>query len=227
MRRQELHPRTAVINKTQKNKSKKARFDALLWLAATFPQAFDNSLYIRPLKTGIMEDILLHADKAAEVGISKSKLREALVLFTRRIDYLTCLKAREMRVDLQGEPVSQVTEEDAEKATIKIKKRVEKSARNARKNLAGKTPSHYSIKPSSSTSQNNFQAQPQNAQDFMPSYPERAPAFSAQTAAVQGARTATVMVKKTTRQFDPDAVARLKEKLGLSRRAESEKETVE
>nr|WP_253664881.1 ProQ/FinO family protein [Legionella micdadei] len=144
MRRQELHPRTAVINKTQKNKSKKARNEALSWLAVTFPQVFDNSLRIRPLKTGIMHDILAYADKAQEAGISKSKLREAVVLFTRRIDYLTCLKAREMRIDLDGNPVAMVTEEEAERAAVKIKKRVEKSARNARKNLLSKVPNQSS-----------------------------------------------------------------------------------
>ncbi len=126
MRKQELHPRTAVINKSQKNKSKNARSEALAWLAATFPPAFDNTLYISPLKIGIMADILKHADKAAEAGISNSKLREAVVLFTRRLDYLICLKSREMRIDLEGNPVSQVTEEEAECAAQKIKKRVEK-----------------------------------------------------------------------------------------------------
>ena len=222
MRRQELHPRTAVINKVQKNKSKQARNEALLWLAATFPQIFDNTLRIRPLKVGIMDDILAHADKAMEAGISKSKLREAVVLFTRRIDYLTCLKTREMRVDLEGSSVTIVTEEEAEKATAKIKKRVEKSARNARKNLAGKIPSHYSVRPSS---QPNFQA----SQELTPHhYPERAPAFSAQSATSQASRATAVVVKhKTSRQFDPDAVARLKEKLGLSRKIELQKETVE
>ena len=202
MRRQELHPRRAVINKVQKNKSKNARNEALVWLAATFPQVFDNTLCIRPLKAGIMDDILVHADKAAEVGISKSKLREAVVLFTRRIDYLTCLKTREMRVDLNGEPVAVVTEEEAERATIKIKKRVEKSARNARKNLGGKIPSHYNVRPSSTPS--NYQSTPSSGQqEFMPQYPQRAPAFSAQTAAPQTFRASSVVVKhKTSRQFD-------------------------
>ena len=220
MRRQELHPRTAVINKTQKNKSKKARIDALTWLAATFPQAFDNTLCIRPLKAGIMNDILAYADKAEEVGISKSKLREAVVLFTRRIDYLTCLKTREMRVDLEGTPVAQVTEEEAERASLKIKKRIEKSARNARKNLASKAPSPYGLKPS-------IQPKYSSSSEMMSPYPERAPAFSAQNPVAQP-RSASVIVKhKTSRQFDPNAVARLKEKLGLSRKAESQNETVE
>ncbi|WP_028389433.1 ProQ/FinO family protein [Legionella fairfieldensis] len=223
MRRQELHPRTAVINKTQKNKSKKARSEALVWLAATFPQVFDNTLRIRPLKVGIMEDLLLtHADKAAEAGISRSKLREAVVLFTRRIDYLTCLKAREERIDLEGNPVAVVTEEEAERAASKIKKRVEKSARNARKNLAGKIPSHYNVRPSSSSQASYAQ---QGTQEFVSPYPERAPAFSAQNPLSQTTRAASVIVtRKPSRQFDPDAVARLKEKLGLSRKAESQKE---
>lgn len=144
MRKQELHPRTAVINKNQKNKSKKARSDALLWLASNFPAAFDNSLCIRPLKVGIMEDILLHADKAAECGISKSKLREAVVLFTRRLDYLACLKLREIRVDLHGNEVAEVSADEADHAAAKIKKRVEKSVRNARKIMAEKTVSQFS-----------------------------------------------------------------------------------
>ncbi|MBA3537511.1 MAG: ProQ/FinO family protein [Tatlockia sp.] len=221
MRRQELHPRTAVINKTQKNKSKKARSEALSWLAETFPQVFDNTLCIRPLKIGIMDDILAYADKAEADGISRSKLREAVVVFTRRIDYLTCLKAREIRVDLKGESVAPVTEEEAEKASAKIKKRVEKSARNARKNLAGKIPSHYNQKPSSTPT---YQA----SKEFMPNYPERAPAFSSQSAAPQTTRAASVVVKhKAARQFDPDAVARLKEKLGLSRKSEAQEETSE
>lgn len=217
MRRQELHPRTAAINKTQKNKSKQARSEALSWLAEIFPQIFDNSLQIRPLKIGIMDDILAYADKAEAAGISRSKLREAVVVFTRRVDYLACLKAREIRVDLQGNPVAAVTEEEAERASLKIKKRVEKSARNARKNLAGKIPNHYQ-KPTS---------QPVS-QEFTPNYPERAPAFSAQSAAPQPARAASVVVKhKSARQFDPDAVARLKEKLGLSRKVETQEEASE
>ncbi|MBA2657417.1 MAG: ProQ/FinO family protein [Tatlockia sp.] len=218
MRRQELHPRTEVINKTQKNKSKKARCEALTWLAQRFPQVFDNSVCIRPLKVGIMNDILAYAEEAEASGISRSKLREAVVVFTRRIDYLTCLKAREIRVDLNGESVAAVTEEEAERATSKIKKRVEKSARNARKNLAGKLPS-YSQK---STSQGNYSS----VHESLPNYPERAPAFSAQSASPPSPRSSSVVVKhKAARQFDPDAVARLKEKLGLSRKPEKEETT--
>ncbi len=221
MRKQELHPRTAVINKTQKNQSKKARHSALLWLAVNFPAAFDNSLRIRPLKIGIMEDIFLHADKAAEAGISKSKLREAVVLFTRRLDYLACLKLREARIDLQGNEAGEVSAGEAEHAAAKIKKRVEKSIRNARKVMTEKTisqlPASYQVKV------NNQSV----SDDYVPTYPARSYATSSNIA-TPAPRTPAVMVKhKTTRQYDPDAVARLKEKLGLSKTLEDKKETVE
>ncbi|CEG55669.1 ProQ/FinO family protein [Legionella fallonii] len=227
MRRQELHPRTAVINKKQKNKSKKARLDALSWLAVTFPNAFDNSVSISPLKKGIMADIMEYAEQAVQAGISKSKLREAVVLFTRRLDYLTCLKAREMRIDLQGNVVSEVTDEEAEHASVKIKRRVEKSVRNARKILSEKNSNPPTMSPQQGSGY-SFKAsnsQPVSApDDFLPIYPPRSP----QSAPAQPARSAAVVVKhKTTKQFDPDAIARLKEKLGLSRSLEEKKETAE
>ena len=222
MRKQELHPRTAVINKKQKNHAKIARSDALLWLAAKFPHVFDNSVTIQPLKSGIMADILAYADEASADGISKSKLREAVVLFTRRIDYLTCLKAREMRVDLEGNPVTSVTEDEANRAALKIKKRVEKSSKNARKNLVNK-PATYAH-PKTANPKSN-----QPEQDFSPYYPERPPAFSAQnTNTTPATRVSSVLVKhKATRAYDPDAVARLKEKLGLSRKTATSEEAIE
>ncbi len=222
MSRQELHPRTEALNKIQKNKSKKARKDALTWLVTKFPNVFDNSLRIRPLKKGIMQDIIAYADEAKKAGISKSKLREAVVLFTRRIDYLTCLKAREMRIDLEGHSSSDVTEEEAEKAASKIKKRVEKSARNARKNIASKIPNHYQAKVSKPIVHNHHASMDQG-----PRYPERPPAFSQSAMYVtQKPSSASVVVKhKTARHYDPEAVARLKAKLGLShKKADNEKE---
>jgi len=219
MRRQELHPRTAVINKSQKNQSRRIRHDALNWLAITFPEAFDNKTRIRPLKIGIMNDILEHADKACAAGISRSKLREAVVLFTRRIDYLACLKVREMRVDLTGTPVTMVSDDEAEKAAGKIKKRIEKSVRNARKTIAP-TPAYanpgFVKKP-----RQEFEPAPYEPN---PHHFERPPSFSAASSSPTRPTPAVVVRHKTTRQYDPDAVARLKEKLGLSRKVNEENE---
>lgn len=218
MRKQTLHPRTAAINQKQKNQSKKARLEALQWLAATFPKAFDNSLCIQPLNLGIMNDILAEASKTGQATISKSKLREAVVLFTRRIDYLACLKAREMRIDLYGNPVEPVTEEDAQRAAEKIKKRVEKTAKNARKVVPDQQGRPVISKASSQVSSEGVK---HASQGFVPYYPERPPAYSAQNGTGSAARASVVTVTlKQSRPYDRDAVARLKEKLGLSRKQE-------
>lgn len=229
MSKQELHPRTVVINKNQKNQSKKARTDALNWLAKQFPAAFDNSLRIRPLKTGIMDDILDYADQAAESDISKSKLRQAVVLFTRRLDYLACLKSREARIDLNGNEVSIVTEEEAEHAASKIKKRIEKGLRNARKAVGIKVAGHqnnhlanmsYPIKANHQNSQ--------CADEQFPVYPARNSSFTAaQKIQPQSSKPPVLVKHKSSKPYDPDAVARLKEKLGLSRNTDAKVSVLE
>lgn len=210
MSRNTLHPHTAAINHKQKTQAKLARFDALAWLANTFPKAFDNTYSIQPLKVGIMHDVLMHAEQAKLAGISKSKLRQAVVVFTRRIDYLACLKAREMRVDLEGNPVAQVTDEEAENAASKIKRRVEKSAQNARKELMNNMSKAAYSKPTKPC------ATAMHTPSEHHKEPELRSPFSAQPTA---SRTNAVVVKrKSARAFDPNAVARLKEKLGLAQK---------
>lgn len=208
MRPQELHPRTVIINKKQKIQAKKTRNEALIWLAKTFPCAFDNTTSIQPLKLGIMADILAYEEQAKAAGISKSKLREAVVIFARRLDYLTCLKAREMRIDLAGNPVGPVTEEEANRAAEKIKKRIEKSVQNSRKTLTNKPKIDSGV---NSTDYKNYVSDEEAADEDR---------------IIPTTRTASVMIKrKVSRVYDPEAVARLKEKLGLSRK-ELEKETL-
>lgn len=223
MRRQELHPRTAIVNKAQKNQSKLAKNKALAWLIKTFPKAFDTSLSIQPLKIGIMEDILIHAMQAHEAGISRSKLREAVVLFTRRIDYLACVKAREMRINLEGHAVAQVSDDDAEKAAIKLRKKVEKSARARQQSLEQSNELLANAKTKSSASL--LASLPLNQDN--PHYIERPPSFNSLNANLAAPSKPTAVIVKSSRQYDPDAVARLKEKLGLSRKAERDKETSE
>lgn len=198
MRKQALHPTTASVNNKQKIASKNARHSALQWLVQQFPQAFNSAECIRPLKHGIMEDILSHAEEAAHAGISKSKLREAIVVFTRRIDYLACLKAQEMRIDLMGNPTVQVTIEEAEKASAKIKKRIEKTIKNTHK----------------PTTHNTKTAPTPAAPKLTPHYYPEPALLHQQTATPK--RPAPSITVKSARSFDPKAVARLKEKLGLS-----------
>ncbi|WP_131776879.1 ProQ/FinO family protein [Legionella impletisoli] len=212
MRKHELHPRTAIINQKQKNLSKHARLEALRWLAGRFPKAFDNTVQIRPLKKGILTDLMEYAEEAEQAGISKSKLREALVVFARRIDYLTSLKAREMRINLEGEPVEEVTEEEAEKAAAKIRRRVEKSAKNARKSTLVKPTFSGNAKPS-------FPSTYASAEPSQTYYTDRESTLNHTLSNAAASKPATVVVKhKSARPYDPEAVARLKQKLGLSRK---------
>lgn len=194
MRKQVLHPRTLAMNQKQKNQSKQNRLQALRWLQTEFPAAFDNRTQIRPLNIGIMHDILNHADRAALVGISKSKLREAVVLYTRRLDYLACLKARELRIDLWGNAGVPVNEEEAESAALKIKKRVEKAIKNAKKAPNSLLENPHRTKPIG-----------------LPG------SYEAERSIVESGSTRNVSVtRKQSRVYDPEVVARLKEKLGLS-----------
>jgi ProP effector len=212
MRKQLLHPRTAAINQTQKNRSKLLRLEALQWLAKKFPEAFNNQKCIRPLNLGIMNEILECAKDAEDAGISKSKLREAVVVFTRRVDYLACLKAREARIDLFGNPGEKVSDDDANRAAIKLKQRVEKSLKNSRKfnspnadSSAGKKQPNYPSK-----------TQPYPAENFYnkTNYCDNLNNSFSETTKTQN----VTITHKQSRQYDPNAVMRLKEKLGLSRK---------
>ncbi|HAF87742.1 MAG TPA: activator of prop osmoprotectant transporter [Legionellales bacterium] len=194
MNSQPLHPHTVTINRAQQKKSKLAKTQALNWLAQTFPAAFDVKTHIRPLKIGIVDDILSYLDKHPTPTISRAKVRQALVVLTRRIDYLTCLKAQEMRVDLNGEPTTHVTAAEANSAREMIKARFEQQL------LKKKAEKLSTLEPASA--------------------PESmlAKALARHTKSSSTPTKPVITIKhKPTRQFDPDAVARLKEKLGIGR----------
>jgi ProP effector len=186
MAQQILDPVTIAFNRRQRNKSMHQRFHALLWLARTFPAVFDAKESIRPLAIGVRELILARHEEAAVVGISKSKLREAITMFTHRLDYLACLKAREMRVDLDGNPTVAVTAEEAEQASLQIKKRIERLALRSSKS---DVVTNFSDGLSSAASNNK--------------------------AKVKQPVVVILKQKKIKRAYDPAAVMRLKEKLGL------------
>ncbi len=190
-----VHPRTSNPNKAQKFQSKKACLDALSWLSKTFPEAFDTEFRVRPLKVGIMADILQYVEENNITDVSKSKLRQAVVMFTRRMEYLVCVKAREDRIDLSGKAVEAVSAEDANRAANRIRERMDKMVREKQQ------PAKTTIKTETE-------------------YPMSS---AAPQVATETRTTTEVMVKrKSTRRFDPEAVARLKAKLKI---ANKEKET--
>ena len=100
-----------------------------------------------------------------------------------------------------------VSDEDAERAAMKLKKRIEKSIKNARKLVGGATTqSKYGSMPSASSIGNSYQVSDKPLYQTTP-------------------KTSQVTVKhKTARQYDPDLVLRLKAKLGISHCPEEVKE---
>lgn len=135
----ELHPTTLMVNNVQREKSREAVRHVLTWLSTTFPKAFNVEGAIRPLKVGILQDILAYAEQNGGLPFSKAKLRKALVVFTRRMEYLTCVKMRDTRIGLDGEEVEAVSEEGAKLAVQRIKKTIEKTIRSHRKPAPSRT----------------------------------------------------------------------------------------
>jgi ProP effector len=195
MKKSQLHPRTEVVNSKQKQKCCQSRQEALTWLAKRFPKAFNTELSIQPLRVGIMHDILEYADEALQCGISKSKLRQAVVVFTRRVDYLACLKAQGGRINLEGEVCETVTEEDAQRAGLKIKKLIERNIKISKKVQVDSSRA----KSSYSDVKNIFKTPPIENE----SHPSK--------------KIEIVFKSKSVKQVDPEAIERLKSKLGLKK----------
>ena len=213
-RKHSLHPLTAVINKTQRHLSKQHRTQALCWLAEYFPEAFNNTSRIRPLKAGIMDDVLYHHEQAAKDGISRSKLRQAVVVFTRRLDYLTCLKAQEMRIDLSGNPVTPVTPEEALQAAQKIQKHLAKKLRMSQQNEAPQTKAPSWRLGANSNPKTAEAISITNA--YVGSSSQQVQNHFHEPQSIRREQPTITIKRKMPRNDDPSTIARLKEKLGLT-----------
>lgn len=113
------------------------------------------------------------------------------MFFTRRLDYLACLKSPGFRINLEGEAVEPISEEDRQKAALKIKKRIEKSIKKQKE---------VNMEPIESINDSrNFRV-------------EREPMVSK--------KIEVIFKNKISKSVDPDAVERLKSKLGLSKKQE-------
>ena len=188
-----IHPLTEKINAKQKYEAKTARKAALEWLKHHFPEVFDTTNQIRPLKCGIMQDILQYIDENNINIISKSKLRQAVVQFTRSLEYLTCLKAQEMRVDLYGNATVPVTEEDSQNAAQKINKLIEKQMQFAATQAKSEVTPTSTLKP------------------YAMSYLTK----DGSCARSEVEKTPEIIIRPKKRTLDPEAITRMKETLGL------------
>lgn len=97
--------------------SKKEKLNTIAWLIEYFPAAFfKHSKHVKPLKIGIFDDIIDFYERLASPPFSKKVLREAINYYSSSPAYLSCQKKDTPRVDLYGNDVDLVTEEQAKYA---------------------------------------------------------------------------------------------------------------
>ncbi|HHF7349986.1 TPA: ProQ/FINO family protein [Legionella feeleii] len=114
----------------QNESVKKDRLQIIDWLIEHFPNAFfKKGNQVKPLQIGIFDDIIDFYERLDTPTFSKKALREALSYYSSSPAYLNCQKANTARVDLFGNEVDVVTEEQAKYAHQRYQQRyVDKKA---------------------------------------------------------------------------------------------------
>ncbi|WP_019216722.1 ProQ/FINO family protein [Legionella tunisiensis] len=114
----------------QNESVKKDKLQIIDWLIEHFPNAFfKKGSQVKPLQIGIFDDIIDFYERLDTPTFSKKALREALSYYSSSPAYLNCQKANTARVDLFGNEVDVVTEEQAKYAHQRYQQRyVDKKA---------------------------------------------------------------------------------------------------
>lgn len=107
--------------------SKTEIHQAIDWLIEYFPQAFfKKPKEIKPLQIGIYDDIIDFYERLDNPPFSKRMLKEALRYYSASPAYLNCQKNQAPRVDLYGNEIDVVTEEQAHYAHERYVQRYKK-----------------------------------------------------------------------------------------------------
>lgn len=102
-------------------KEKQAIID---WLIEHFPNAFfKKGKQVKPLQIGIFDEIVEFYERINSPSFSKKALREALSYYSSSPAYLACQKANTARVDLYGNEVDVVTDDQAKYAHQRFQQR--------------------------------------------------------------------------------------------------------
>ncbi len=109
-------------NSSKPNTSK----EVIAYLAEKFPACFSLKGAAKPLKIGIFQE--LAEQLADDENVSKTRLRQALRHYTSSWRYLKAIKLGAQRVDLQGEAVAEIDQEQADYASKTLKESQEKFA---------------------------------------------------------------------------------------------------
>lgn len=102
---------------SDKQQNRKEKMVIIDWLVEHFPQAFfKKASEVKPLQIGIFDEIAEFCDRLSNPPFSKKSLREALSYYSSSPAYLNCQKVNVARVDLYGNEVDVVNEEQAKYA---------------------------------------------------------------------------------------------------------------
>lgn len=106
------------------NTTKKDKLFVVDWLVEHFPAAFfKKRKHVKPLKIGIYDEIIDFYERLDTPPFSKKSLREALSYYSASPAYLECQKANAARVDIYGNEVDVVTEDQAKYAYQRYQER--------------------------------------------------------------------------------------------------------
>lgn len=105
-------------------KVKKDKLEIIDWLIEHFPHTFfKKSNQVRPLKIGIFDDIIDFYERLDTPPFSKKAIREALSYYSASPAYLNCQKTGTARVDIYGNEIDLVTDEQAKYAYQRYQER--------------------------------------------------------------------------------------------------------
>ena len=111
----------------QKDPIKKEKILIIDWLVEHFPNAFfKKTNEVKPLQIGIFEEILDFYERLDHAPFSKKSLREALSYYSSSPAYLNSQKPNAARVDLFGNEVDIITEQQAKFAKQRHQERYSK-----------------------------------------------------------------------------------------------------
>ncbi|HHF7375049.1 ProQ/FINO family protein [Legionella bozemanae] len=115
--------------------AKKDKLQVIDWLIEHFPNAFfKKGNQIKPLKIGIFDDIIDFYERLDSPPFSKKSLREALSYYSASPAYLNCQKENAARIDIYGNEVDTVTQEQAKYAHQRYLERYNKKKSSEKNN---------------------------------------------------------------------------------------------
>jgi ProP effector len=108
--------------------SKKDKILVVDWLIENFPQTFfKKAKQVKPLQIGIFDEIIEFYERLDNPPFSKKALREALNFYSSSPAYLLCQKVNTARVDIFGNEVDIVNDDQAKYAYQRYQERYEKT----------------------------------------------------------------------------------------------------